>query len=267
MKSNVEPFKKNNSLKVDRQMKIRRLVVENGQVFIPELSDYFSVSEATIRRDLNDLNGRGWVQRTHGGAVRLEQFLKEPPIIQRVDEQTEEKRLIGHEAVKMLNEGETIFLGCGTTVLAIAQNLPEDIELRVITNSLLIVNEIAYHSNLELIVTGGFFRQSELSMVGHITEQSVREFRANRVFIGVRAIDPRYGLTNDYLHETITDRAIRSISQQVIVVADYTKFGRQSSVLLGPITAANIIITDSKVDKDIIEEIRELGVIVNIAEL
>jgi len=109
------------------------------------------------------------------------------------------------------------------------------------------------------MVIGGMLRKSELSMVGHIAEQAVREFRADRVFMGMRAIDASHGFTNDYLPETMTDRAILNIAPQIIIVADHTKFGRLSSVLVAPVTAAHVIITDKETPQEIVSELEELG--------
>ncbi|HEY44683.1 MAG TPA: DeoR/GlpR transcriptional regulator [Anaerolineae bacterium] len=246
-------------LKVERQMRIRKLVEEKGRATVPELSKMFIVSEATIRRDLEELDGRGWIRRTHGGAIRLERAAKEPPMIHRISEEQDAKARIGHEAAKMIQDSETIFLGSGTTVLEVVRYLPEDIQLTVITNSLPIINELADRDKVELIVIGGMLRQSELSMVGHIAEQAVREFRADRVFMGMRAIDASHGFTNDFLPETMTDRAILNIAPQIIIVADHTKFGRLSSVLVAPVTAAHVIITDKETPQEIASELEELG--------
>ncbi|MBN1149075.1 MAG: DeoR/GlpR transcriptional regulator, partial [Anaerolineales bacterium] len=120
--------------------------------------------------------------------------------------------------------------------------------------------ELAARQKIELIVLGGMLRQTELSMVGHITEQAVREFRADRVFMGMRAIDARHGFTNDYLPETMTDRAILQIAPQVVVVADNNKFGRVSSVLVGPVTAAHLVITDKDTPPACVAELQELGI-------
>ena len=97
-------------------------------------------------------------------------------------------------------------------------------------------------------------------MVGHIAEQAVREFRADRVFMGMRAIDARHGFTNDYVPETMTDRAILSIAPHVVVVADHRKFGRVSSVLLGPVTVAHTVITDQVTSQECVMELEELGI-------
>ena len=246
------------AFKPERQSLIRQLVEENGRVTVTDLRVRFGVSEATIRRDLEELDGQGWIRRAHGGAVRLEQAAREPPMLQRVPEQWEEKRLIGRAAAQMIHDGDTIFLGSGTTVLEIARALPADLRLTTITNSLPIVNELVDRPKVELIIIGGMLRPSELSMVGHIAEQSVREFRADRVFMGMRAIDARHGFTSDYLPETITDRTIMTIAPEVVIVADHTKFGRVSSVVVAPVSAAHVIITDSQTQAEILAELREL---------
>ncbi len=252
--------KNNTYLKEERQGRIRVMVEEQGRVFVPELSSFFNVSEATIRRDLEKLDNQGWVQRTHGGAVRIERAVKEPPMLQRIDEQRKEKQRIGKAAAALVSDGETIFLGSGTTVLEIARHLPEGLSLTVITNSISVVNELAKRSGIELIVIGGMLRQSELSMVSYIAEQAVREFRADRVFMGMRAIDARHGFTNDFLPETMTDRAILNIAPKIIVVADHSKFGKVSSVLVGPVTTAHMIITDEATPPECVNELQEMGI-------
>jgi DeoR/GlpR family transcriptional regulator of sugar metabolism len=247
------------SLKGQRLFQIRKLVEEHGQMTVPELSGIFKVSEATIRRDLEEMDGQ-WIRRTHGGAIRLERAAKEPPVINRSREQTEEKKRIAQAAFRMIQEGETIFLGSGTTIHEIARLIPEDFQLTVITNSILVVNELTGHPKIELMVIGGMLRLSELSMVGHIAEQAIREFRADKVFLGMRAIDVKQGFTSDFLPETMTDRAILAIAPKVIIVADHSKFNRVSSVFVAPITAANTIITDSGISSELETEMSEQGI-------
>ena len=247
------------SLKGQRLFQIRKLVEEHGQMTVPELSGIFKVSEATIRRDLEEMDGQ-WIRRTHGGAIRLERAAKEPPVINRSHEQTDEKKRIAKTAFQMIHEGETIFLGSGTTIHEIAKLIPEDFALTVITNSILVVNELTGHPKIELMVIGGMLRLSELSMVGHIAEQAIHEFRADKVFLGMRAIDGKQGFTSDFLPETMTDRAILAIAPKVIIVADHTKFNRVSSVFVAPISAASAIITDSGISKEFTAKISEQGI-------
>lgn len=246
-------------MKSSRHTQIRDIVNENGQVTVAELNRLINVSEATIRRDLEELSQMGWIRRTHGGAVRVGRAEKEPPILQRQVEQTDEKLRIGKVAASLVAAKQTIFLGSGSTVAAIAPHLKEIEDLTVITNSVPVINQLAGQENIELIVIGGMLRQSEMSMVGHIAEMAVREFRADLVFMGMRAVDAEHGFTSDFMPEAMTDRAILQIAPQGVVVADHTKFGRVSTVFLAPITAVHTIISDDQLQPEIAAELREKG--------
>jgi DeoR/GlpR family transcriptional regulator of sugar metabolism len=252
-------------LKSARQTQIRNLVEANGHVTVTELNRLLDVSEATIRRDLETLEQSGWVRRTHGGAVSIEPASKEPPIFHRQSEYLVEKQRIGRQAATLVGEGETIYLGSGSTVHEVAINIRDVPGLTVITNALNVINELVECDNIELIVIGGMFRQSELSMVGHIAEQAIREFRADKAIMGMRGIDAVHGFTSDYMPEAVTDRAILSIAPCNIVVADRSKLGRVSSVFLAPITSAHVLIIDQATPPDIVSQFRELGLEVQLA--
>lgn len=247
-------------LKAERKNRIRELIATRGQMTVPELSLLFEVSEATIRRDLEELDHEGWIHRTHGGAVRVERAAKEPPMMQRMQDQWTEKQRIGRAAAELVKSGETIFLGSGTTVLEIARNLPELDKLTVITNSLTIINELSQRPDIDVIVIGGMLRPTELTLVGYLAEQAIRDFFPDRVFMGMRAIDIQRGFTNEYMPEIMMDRTILSIGAQVVIVADHSKFGRVSSMLVAPVTAAHMVITDSGTPHEYLNSLRELGI-------
>jgi len=246
-------------MKSIRHTQIRDIVNETGQITVTELNNLLNVSEATIRRDLEELSQMGWIRRTHGGAVRVGRAEKEPPILQRQVAQADEKLRIGQLAATLVSDRQTIFLGSGSTVATLAPHLRRVADLTVITNSIPVINELAGQENIELIVIGGMLRQSEMSMVGHIAEMAVREFRADLVFMGMRAIDAEHGFTSDYMPEAMTDRAILQIAPHCVVMADHTKFGRVSTVFLAPITAVHTIISDDQLQPEIAAELREKG--------
>jgi len=248
-----------NLLKSERQSRIRQLIDERRQVTVPEISALFQVSEVTIRRDLDEMAERGEVQRTHGGALSRTQMQKEPPVIERMNEQRAEKQRIGRAAAQLVSDGETIFLGSGTTLLEMARCLPHNIGLTVITNSIPVISELGHHPNIDLVVIGGILRKSEQAMVGHIAERDIYEFRADQVFMGIRSIDVAHGFTNDDFPDTVFDRALFQISQKVIVLADHTKFGRVSLVHVAPLSAAHMIITDQKIAPGTVEQIKTIG--------
>jgi DeoR/GlpR family transcriptional regulator of sugar metabolism len=107
-------------------------------------------------------------------------------------------------------------------------------------------------------------RESELSFIGHITEQALVEVRADKVFMGTRGVSLEHGLTNDYLQETLTDRAILKSGREVIMVADHTKVNRVATVLLAPLTSVHILVTDSKTDRKFVQALKrkEIRVVV-----
>jgi DeoR family transcriptional regulator of aga operon len=249
----------------ERQNQIQEWVVHQKRITVAEICKQFSISEATARRDLETLASLGKIQRVHGGAILFQKAPPELPILQRQNEQAEEKRLIGRAAARLVQDGETIFLGSGTTVLEVARNLIDRRGLTVITNSLPVINLLAEIPEISLIGLGGMFRPSELSFIGHITEQALAEVRADKVFIGTRAISLEQGLTNDYLPETMTDRAILKIGREVTVVADHTKFDCVSTAFLAPISSTHTIVTDSFVSVDYIEAVSSNNVRVIIA--
>lgn len=247
-------------LKSTRQAQIRELVHRNGHVTVQQLNQLLDVSEATIRRDLDELSRDGQLLRTHGGAIKTARAGHEPPIMVRQSEFAAEKQRIGRAAATMISEGQTIFLGSGTTVHEIARNIRCLSNLTVITNAINVVNELIDCEGIELIVIGGMLRQSELSMVGHIAEAAIRELRADKVFMGMRGVHPQHGFTGDYLPEATTDRTILGIAPCNVIVADRSKLGQVSTVYLAPIRAAHILITNDNAPPEVVAGLEEQGV-------
>jgi DeoR family transcriptional regulator, aga operon transcriptional repressor len=244
----------------ERQQQIVQIVERQQRINIADICQLFNVSEATARRDLETLTEQGRLERVHGGAIPLQNTPPELPILQRGIEEVIAKRRIGQAAAELVQDGETVFLGSGTTVLEVARALRFRKKLTVITNSLPVVNLFAGLDNIEVICLGGMLRPSELSFIGHVTEQALAEFRADKVIIGIHAISLEHGLTNDYLAETMTDRSIIQLGPKVIVVADHTKFGRISTVFVAPVEKIHTIITDNQVDPDYLDLIKSRNV-------
>ena len=245
---------------LERQEQLLHFVTQNQRVTVAEISEHFSVSLATARRDLESLVERGQVERFHGGAKAVRQAPPEAPVLQREVEQGDEKKRIGQAAAALISDGETIFLGSGTTVLEVARNLRHHRNLTVITNSLLVVNTLVNLPEITVVCLGGLLRQSEMSMIGHITEQSLTQVHAQKIIIGIRALDVEHGLTNDYLPETMTDRAILAHGGEVIIVADHTKCGRVSTAAVAPLPVINKLVTDAKAPSDFIEALMANGI-------
>jgi DeoR/GlpR family transcriptional regulator of sugar metabolism len=244
----------------ERQKQILSLLSQQGRLSVAEIVTQFSISEATARRDLETLASQGKGQRVHGGMIAVEQAPPESPILEREHEQADEKTRIGRAAARLVENNETIFLGSGTTVLEIARNLRDHKGLTVITNSLPVLNTLAGLKEITVVSLGGMLRESELSFIGHITEQALVEVRADKVFMGTRGVSLEHGLTNDYLQETLTDRAILKSGREIVIVADHTKINRVSTVLLAPLNSMHTFVTNSEADKKFIQALRKQGI-------
>ena len=248
---------------------ILEIARDSHQVTVAGLSNRFGVSEVTIRRDLRELAGRGQLHRAHGGAVTASSPAppQEPPVIQRMLHRRDCKESIGRAAAALVNDGDSIFVSSGSTTVYVVRHLVDRKGLTVVTNAIPVVNELAPIQGMTLVVTGGVFRASELSLVGHIAEQSLGEVRVDKVIIGMRAISLDAGMTNDYLPEVATDRTIIDMAPELIVVADHTKFGRAFSAYLAPVERITTLVTDPGIDPQVLAQLREMGIRVIVAEL
>ena len=128
-----------------------------------------------------------------------------------------------------------------------------------------VLNALAGAEGITVICLGGMLRDSEMSFIGHITEQALTEVRADKVIMGTRGLSLEHGLTNDYLQETLTDRAILKIGREVILVADHTKVNRVATALLAPLDSMQVFVTDTKADKKFLQALKKQGIDVIVA--
>ncbi len=245
---------------VERQQKIAEQIERQRRITIDEICTHFRVSQATARRDLETLADQGRIQRVHGGAIYTQVTSPESPVIQRRSEQTEEKKRIGAVAAGMVRDGESLFISSGTTSLEVALHLRDHKNLTVVTNSLLVLDALVNTPAINMIMLGGMLRSSEMSVLGHITEQAMAELRVDWVFLGIRAIHAQHGLTSEYLPEVMTDRAILRIGREIVVVADHTKLGMVSTAYVAPISAIHTLITDRGASEERIQPFLQQGI-------
>jgi len=249
----------------ERELRIIQFLEQQGRISVIEICQMFSISKATARRDLEFLAEQNYIRRVHGGAISIDQAPPEPPILQRQSKRAEEKKRIGRITAQMIQDGDSVFLGSGTTVLEVSKKLRDRKGLTVVTNSLPVLNTLSGYNNISLIALGGVLRDSELSFIGHITEQALGEIRVDKVIIGVRAIHIENGLTNDYLPETMTDRAILKAGNENIIVADHTKINIVSTAFLAPINSFHKLVTDQESPAEFITSLENLGIEVIVA--
>jgi DeoR/GlpR family transcriptional regulator of sugar metabolism len=235
-----------------------RLRIE-GEASITVLADHYGTSEMTIRRDLDYLEEEGLARRARGGAIFLHSRAYEPPIHQRSAVQAEAKCRIGAAAAAMVHEGETVILDIGTTTAAMAKALRDDLEVTVVTCSLLIANELATKPRVRTILTGGTVRPGELSLVGPRAQNAFAEYHCDAVYLGIAAVAAA-GLTEYNEDDAHVKRAAIASARRVVVLADATKLGRVTFATVAPLADVDALVTDAPADHDVVRAARQLGV-------
>lgn len=230
--------------KIKRKKGILDCIIKREHVTVQELCRIFAASEATVRRDLEELSSENLIKRIHGGATGINLLISQNELLKRRLIREKEKESIARKASELIEDGETIFLGSGSTVLALVNYLRERKNLTAISNSLPVINELVDMPDIKVIVIGGLLRKSELSIIGHIAEKGLEELRADKVILGSEAIHLDQGMTNSYLDETMTDRAIIKLSSHIIILADHTKFNKIRPAFWAPLSVVDTIVTD-----------------------
>jgi len=232
-----------------RAQVILQELLRTGKVSVGPLAKRLKVSTATIRRDLGELEGRGLLRRSHGGAVPIQPLLYEPfRHISNYQEQERqriaEKRRIGLVAAELVVDGEFLAIGAGTTATQVARSISLHKGLTVLTNAINVAMELSHRDDLKVIVTGGFLSGDWFALVGPAAIKSVGEIFVDKVFIGVDGIHPEHGLTTNYPEQATIHRAMMRQARRKIVVADHRKLGATGSALICPLEGVDILITD-----------------------
>jgi DeoR family transcriptional regulator of aga operon len=247
-------------LNEERRRSIVELVRNDGSVLVKDLARRFATSQVTIRKDLEILDGRGFVHRTHGGALpHHDGALSDPSLREKEKLYRQEKLRIAGEAARMVQEGQVVILDSGTTTTAIARALKHMKNLTVITNAVNIAAELA-GTAVEVILTGGTLRKNSFSLVGPIAEETMRAINADLLFLGVDGIDPQHGLTTPNLLEAKVNRVMVEAARHSIAVCDASKFGRRSLSTITPIRSLHAIITGRAAPATDLKALRKAGV-------
>lgn len=243
----------------ERRQRVFEAIEGEGIASIRDLAERFSVAGITIARDLQKLEHEGLVRRVRGGAIGVRGASYEPPYSARESQLLEEKRRIALRAVELVRDGESIILDVGTTTLAIARALKGKRNLTVLVTNLRAAFELASQPAIQVIITGGKLRPSELSMVGHLAEDTLRSFQVDRAFIGVGGLTVEHGLTEFNVEEAGTKRVMLGRAGRTIVVADHTKVGKAMLATVAPLCAVDTLITGVELGEVAAERLRRSG--------
>ena len=251
-----------------RRARILASIGKAGFVSISGLAEELGVSGMTIRRDVNMLEARGELERTHGGAIAeaappVGFDAVEPAFEHRMRQQAQRKAAIARAAAGLVGRGESIGLDVGTSILALVAELSGRSDLRVFTNNLRAAMQMAV-SGSEVYVPGGRVRDVESSIVGARAVEELRSRFLDRVFVGVSGFDAN-GLYDYSLEDSDVKRAFIANANQAIVLCDSSKFGRRALARVGPLDEADILITDAPPPPELAGALERSGVRVIVA--
>ncbi|MEO8392239.1 MAG: DeoR/GlpR family DNA-binding transcription regulator [Chloroflexota bacterium] len=240
-------------------------LLRSGELNVDTLAVLFNVTSATIRRDLADMEQRGLLRRTHGGAVPVEPMLYEPfrhDVKFQDQEQihSEEKRRIGLAAAQLVENDETIAISAGTTATQVARSLRNRSNITIITNTVNIPMELSNQAGLTVQVTGGVLRGSWFSLVGIKAAESLNDVYVDWAFIGVDGIDSERGFTSHYPEESVVNRAMVTHARRKVVLAHHEKFGRVCTALICAVNEIDLIITDTGATDEVIAPFVKHGI-------
>jgi DeoR/GlpR family transcriptional regulator of sugar metabolism len=263
-------------LREERLWRITQQVMKERKVYCDQLANEFGLTLASIRLDLAELEKRGVAKRVYGGAVltevetpptkesRTPLYLIESGFAERFEVQRAEKEAIGYAAAGLINDGETIMIDGGTTTYHVCRNLVEKHNVSVISNSFYNVLQdlVSRNTSLQVFVTGGFLRAESLSLVGDVAENMLHSFRAVKTILGIDGISLENGFTTLNFLEAGVKKRMVDASQELIFVADHTKFGKICPIPVAPITRASKLVTDPGTSPEMIARLEALGVTV-----
>ncbi|MEZ5070983.1 MAG: DeoR/GlpR family DNA-binding transcription regulator [Bacteroidales bacterium] len=240
----------------------RRVILEelrkNRQIFIPELSRRFGVSEVTLRKDLKYLENRNLLIRSRGGAMCPVQIGDDLPVESRQVMHIRQKKDIAARAADLIEDGDTILLDSGTTIMQLAGLLGGKKNLTVITNALDIAVRVATFEEVKLIVPGGVFRRKSHSLVGAMALNGLGVFRADKYFVSADGLTSE-GLFTSNLEEGELARTIISHAKETIALVDESKMGRTGQMNFADLDAISVLVTNGAVPKHILDALAQTG--------
>lgn len=251
----------------ERQQAMARAVAGAGRLSVAELATEYDVTTETVRRDLSALEQMGLVRRVHGGAVPATALTSiEPALAARDAERTEEKDRIAAAALAQLPPaGATVLLDAGSTTVRLAERLPRGHQLVVYTHAVPVAARLAVNAGVELHLLPGRVRLTTQAAVGAATVEAIAGLRVDVVFVGTNGVSVTHGLSTPDGDEAAVKRALVRAAQRVVVLADSSKVGIESTVRFADLSQVDVLVTDSDLAEEQRKELEAAGVEVVVA--
>ncbi|MGM8364894.1 DeoR/GlpR family DNA-binding transcription regulator [Virgibacillus sp. W0181] len=246
----------------ERQRQILDMLVAHKEIKISFLKKKFTVTEMTLRRDLEKLEQNGHLRRIFGGAILIESDIA---LRERVGVMREEKERIGKQAADLVLPGESIFIDAGTTTVQVARHLKREYVNTVVTNGLNVASELQ-ERGISTIVIGGNLLDTTFSLVGPIAVDTLSNMAYDRVFVGATGLTVEHGLSNSNMHETEVKRTAIQQAGEVNILLDHTKFDVNGLASFAKLNQVQRIITDQLPNPKLLEGCKRNKVAVMVAE-
>lgn len=231
-------------MREQRLQALNEFIQAHQTVSLKTLALTFSVSLYTIRRDMDELVARGQVRKHYGGVTAASLHNTFPIVYaERVATLREEKQRIALQAASDIQDHEVLYIDAGTTTLYMADLLKKR-TVTVVTNSLPIIRDLAASDTVELIALGGHFDSRTASFYGPTALETVERFKFDKVFLGTSGLSIEHGLTNYTELEAALKRAVMQRGNRCYVLVDHSKLGRDSLYRIGPLSHADVLVTD-----------------------
>ncbi|MCI8978407.1 MAG: DeoR/GlpR transcriptional regulator [Lachnospiraceae bacterium] len=242
----------------ERQEQIVALLNKSTKLLVPELCEHFQVSPATIRSDLRELASKGRLKRTHGGAIPVRQTLFEPSTDDKKICNAEKKQAIAKLASELVEDGDTIAIDAGSTMMELSKMLVKKKNLTVVVNDLNIALFLEQNSNANIIVLGGNLRRRQQCTVGPITLSTLTSLNIDKVFLATNAFSPDKGFMTPDMNQAEVKKAMLKSAVEKIVLCDSSKIGKISFVKFAGLHEVDKLITDSQITPESRRYLEEL---------
>ena len=248
----------------ERLRMIMEMLFEQKSVTVDKLAENFDKSPGMIRLDLAELESRGLISRTHGGAILVsdptEDFVLEKNMLQlRVDTKKEEKIRIGKAVANLIHDGDSIMIDGGTTNYFIALEFRKKRNLKIVTTSMFLYPVIAEIPDAAIYLTGGVLHREYLDTYGDIALETIKRFQPDYTILGVDGVSRTSGFTTVDPGLAMIKRQMVAVSKNLIIAADSSKFGKVCLLSVANVQDTSIIVTDSNLPVEEAEAFRKLG--------
>jgi DeoR family fructose operon transcriptional repressor len=244
----------------ERREQIAEMARIDGRVVVADLADRLGVTRETVRRDLDELEAAGVLRRVHGGAIAADRVRVEADVAERAGRMADQKRRIAKCVVDLLPSGGTVYVDAGTTTRAIAEAIPDGVELTVVTNSLGVAQALARRSSVTVRLAGGRLRTRTEALVGDWAVRTIEALSLDLTVVATNGVSVERGLSTPDPEEAAVKRAAVQAGQRVLLATDHTKIGDEHFTTFAALGDVDLLVTDDDIDDDDVAAFTEAGV-------